>query len=81
MVIYAVAHYCVSVPLCRQIQTGEGSAGMKMRMEMVPSEEVAEQMSNSAGKETENSACTVKHQNVACCIGTLIFRFTLTVLF
>lgn len=50
MVIYAVAHYCVSVPLRSQSQQGEGSAGMKMMMKMAPSEEVAEQMNNSAGK-------------------------------
>lgn len=50
VVIYAVAHYCVSVPLHRQSQQDEGSAGMKMMMKMVPSEEVAEQMNNSAGK-------------------------------
>lgn len=49
MVIYVVAHYCVSVALHRQTQQGEGSAGMKMIMKRVPSEEVAEQMNNSAG--------------------------------
>lgn len=49
-VIYAVAHYCVSVPLHRQSHQGEGSAGMKMMMKMVPSEEGAEQMNNSTGK-------------------------------
>ncbi|TNM89664.1 hypothetical protein fugu_003898 [Takifugu bimaculatus] len=34
--------------LQRQTQQGEGSAGMKMMMKMVPSEEVAEHMDNSA---------------------------------
>lgn len=50
MVIYTVAHNCVSVPLRRQAQQGEGSPGMKMMMKMVPSEEVAEQIDNRPGK-------------------------------
>lgn len=49
MIIYIVAHYCISVPVSRQIQQGESSSGMKMIVEKVSSEEDAEQMDNRAG--------------------------------
>uniref|UniRef100_A0A671VJX0 CRAL-TRIO domain-containing protein n=1 Tax=Sparus aurata TaxID=8175 RepID=A0A671VJX0_SPAAU len=32
MIIYVVAHYCLSVPLSRHSQKGEGAAGMMMKM-------------------------------------------------
>lgn len=50
MAVFTMAHYCVSVPLHRQSQQEEGSAGMKMVLKMVPSEQVAEPMDKRAGK-------------------------------
>lgn len=47
MLIYVVAHYCVSVPLSRQSQQGDGAAGM-----MASSEEAAEERDNREGKYT-----------------------------
>uniref|UniRef100_A0A671VKR4 CRAL-TRIO domain-containing protein n=1 Tax=Sparus aurata TaxID=8175 RepID=A0A671VKR4_SPAAU len=44
MIIYVVAHYCLSVPLSRHSQKGEGAAGMMMKM--ASSEEAAEEMDN-----------------------------------
>lgn len=49
MIIYIVAHYCISVPLSRQSQQGECSSGMKMIMKKVSSEKDAEKMDNRAG--------------------------------
>lgn len=48
MIIYVVAHYCLSVPLSRHSQKGEGAAGMMMKM--ASSEEAAEEMDNRDGK-------------------------------
>lgn len=48
MIIYVVAYYCISVPLSRQSQQGEGASGMMLKM--VSSEEAAEEMDNREGK-------------------------------
>lgn len=48
MVIYVVAYYCISVPLSRQSQQEEGTSGMMLNM--VSSEETAEEMNNIEGK-------------------------------
>lgn len=49
IIVYIVAHYCISVRLNRQSQQGECSSGMKMVMKRVSSKEDAEQMDNRAG--------------------------------
>lgn len=46
MIIYVVAHYCISVPLSRHSQQEDGATGMKM----ASSEEAAEEMDNGEGK-------------------------------
>ena len=50
VIIYVVAHYCLSVPLSRHSQKGEGGAGMMMKM--ASSEEAAEEVDevNREGK-------------------------------
>lgn len=48
MIIYVVAYYCISVPLSRQSQKGEGASGMMLKM--VSSEEAAEEMDDREGK-------------------------------
>lgn len=48
LIIYVVAHYCISVPLSRHSQQGEGAAGMMMKI--ASSEEAAEEMDNREGK-------------------------------
>ena len=48
MIIYGVDHYCISVPLSRQSQQGDGAAGMMMKT--ASSEEAAEEMDNREGK-------------------------------
>lgn len=51
MIIYVVAHYCVSVPLSsRHSQQGDAATGMMMKM--ASSEEAAEEMDNREGKYT-----------------------------
>jgi len=47
MIIYVLAHYCISVPLSRQSQQGVGAAGMMMKM--ASSEETAEELENREG--------------------------------
>lgn len=49
VIIYIVAHYCISVPLSRQCRQEETSSGMKVIMKSVFSEEDVEQMDNRAG--------------------------------
>lgn len=56
VIIYIVTHLCISVPLSRQTQQGEGSPAMKMMMKTVHGEEVTEQMDNRAGTKTGNQA-------------------------
>lgn len=48
MIIYFVAHYCISVPLSRQSQQGKGASGMMMKM--VSSEGTVLEMDNREGK-------------------------------
>lgn len=48
MVIYIVAYYCISLPLSRHSQQEEGTSGMMLNM--VSSEETAEEMNNTEGK-------------------------------
>lgn len=48
MIIYVVDHYCLSVPLSRHSQQGDGAAGMMMKT--ASSEEAAEDMDNREGK-------------------------------
>ena len=48
MLIYVVAHYCVSVPLSRHSQQGDGASGIMMKT--ASSEEAAEEMDNREGK-------------------------------
>lgn len=48
MIIYVVAHYCLSVPLSRHSQQRDSGAGMMMKM--ASSEEAAEEMDNREGK-------------------------------
>lgn len=49
MIIYMVAHYCISLPLSRESQQGDGSSGMQK----VESSEISEQMNHREGKQTE----------------------------
>lgn len=49
VIIYVMAHYCVSVPLSRHSQQGDSAAGMMMKM---ASNEEAEEMENREGKLT-----------------------------
>lgn len=53
MMIYVVAHYCVSVPLSRHSQQGERAA--RMMMKIPSSEEAAEKMYNIEGKYKKDS--------------------------
>lgn len=48
MIVYVVAHYCISVPLNRNSQQGVDAAGMMM-MKMASSEEAAEELDNREG--------------------------------
>ena len=48
MVIYVVAHYCLSVPLSRHSPQRDGATGMMMKM--ASSEEAAEELDNGEGK-------------------------------
>lgn len=51
MIVYAVAHYCISVPLNRNSQQGVDAAGMMMMMmKTASSEEAAEELDNREGK-------------------------------
>lgn len=50
VIIYVVAHYCLSVPLSRHFQQEDGAAGMMMMMKKPSSEEAAEEMDNREGK-------------------------------
>lgn len=48
MIIYFVAHYCISVPLSRQSQQEKGASGMMMKM--ASSEEAVPEMDYREGK-------------------------------
>lgn len=47
MIIYVVAHYCLSVPLSRHSQQGEDAVGMMVKT--ASGEEAAEEMDNREG--------------------------------
>lgn len=46
IIIYVVAHYCISVPLSRHSQQGDGAAGMKVASNV----EAADETDNREGK-------------------------------
>lgn len=48
IIIYVVAHYCISVPLSRHSQQGVDAAGVMMKT--ASSEEAADEMDNREGK-------------------------------
>lgn len=50
MIIYVVAHYCLSVPLSRHSQQRDGAVGMMTTMPS--SEETAEELEDREGKST-----------------------------
>lgn len=47
VIVYVVAHYCVSTPLSRHTQQEEGAVGMMMKT--ASGEEASEEMDNREG--------------------------------
>lgn len=48
MIVYVMAHYCISLPLSRNSHQGEGEAATMMKMDS--SEEAAEKLEDREGK-------------------------------